>query len=102
MDSPYIGRIPDDVLYKIFHLVQEDDPVEFLLLQGGLTLWEYKLQRSQGSSPIVIVSHVCRYWRTVAINCPSLWYNIPDFLPEEMAVLCMKRSAPAPVTLHFH
>ncbi|KIJ50850.1 hypothetical protein M422DRAFT_44114 [Sphaerobolus stellatus SS14] len=58
--------------------------------------------RSRNHAPLVL-AHICRFWRQLAFNCPSLWLNIrfgrsptPDALS-----MWLVNSRNSPLDLHF-
>ncbi|KAI0923886.1 hypothetical protein AcV5_009302 [Taiwanofungus camphoratus] len=52
-----IARVPDDVMHSIFHLAAYEQ-----FVAGAFAM------------PIcVLVSHICRYWREIALASPQLW-----------------------------
>ncbi|KAF9808269.1 hypothetical protein IEO21_07912 [Rhodonia placenta] len=59
-----ISRIPDDLLHEIFHLVAAE---AFFTSDRPSRL---------GSIACVAISHVCRYWRELALASPLLWSYI--------------------------
>ncbi|PVG01565.1 hypothetical protein CPB86DRAFT_781371 [Serendipita vermifera] len=59
-------RINEDILVRIFmHVVTED--------------WN-RVRRAQKCAYLVRCTHVCRYWRTIALNASVLWQFIPIWL----------------------
>ncbi|KAI0313886.1 hypothetical protein OF83DRAFT_1175263 [Amylostereum chailletii] len=51
--------------------------------------------------PLVVVSHVCRYWRRIALGTPGLWTRIPLTHGPEWAAEALKRSKPFPINLNL-
>jgi len=47
------------------------------------------------------VSHVCRLWRDVALNCPELWSNISLAVHPEFTNLMLVRAKQVPLSLKF-
>ncbi|TCD65976.1 hypothetical protein EIP91_001968 [Steccherinum ochraceum] len=45
------------------------------------------------------LTHVCKYWRTTALECPLLWRHIYGMLPRDMEYIqeMFKRSGEAPI-----
>ncbi|PPQ63397.1 hypothetical protein CVT24_005664 [Panaeolus cyanescens] len=64
--------IPDDVLREIFIWTVEAGPAPFYP-------WIIKASRNF-QSPLVL-THVCRRWRTIAHSTPTLWCRITIYLP---------------------
>ncbi|TDL22622.1 hypothetical protein BD410DRAFT_839686 [Rickenella mellea] len=52
-DRCFVNSLPPEVIAHIFHLLQVRRSVHWL-----------------------VVTHICRLWRQVAIECPSLWTSI--------------------------
>ncbi|KAK6992256.1 F-box domain-containing protein [Favolaschia claudopus] len=70
-----IGRLPPEMLSRVFMFCQRD---------GHLWIRE--------------VSHICRYWREVAIGCPNLWSCI-SLTPSRWAKEMLHRSKMAPLSI---
>lgn len=56
---PAISRVPDEILAEVFALVAQD----------------CRHRRVSGWRPLgwIIVTHICRHWRIIALNHASLW-----------------------------
>ncbi|KAJ7760560.1 hypothetical protein B0H16DRAFT_1532699 [Mycena metata] len=76
-DLSSIGRLPPEMLSKIF-----------LFVQSNTLSW------------IEEVSHICRHWRAVALNCPNLWC-FPIFSRSKWADEMLKRSKMAPLSIRL-
>ena len=109
-------RLPPEILSKIFLIAQAED-VELCRRSGaipmgspGATPFDYSIQW-------VELTHVCHYWREVALNCPSLWTNISTtaLVPDEIGddeylytldhsfvKACLERSQPLLLTIQVH
>ncbi|RDB16622.1 hypothetical protein Hypma_002869 [Hypsizygus marmoreus] len=77
-----ISRLPPEILAHVFKFIADSSVA---LVRSGKLRW-------------IVVSHVCRRWRSVALECPSLWTDIPISHPhwaKEMLV----RSHMAPLTI---
>ncbi|KAI0923883.1 hypothetical protein AcV5_009299 [Taiwanofungus camphoratus] len=85
-----IAYIPDDVLYNVFHLLARDS-----FLSGQSTT------RPGASS--VIVSHVCRHWRYLALSSPQLWSFLTLSIRPRLTILheFLDRSRDAPFSLRL-
>ncbi|KAA1468766.1 hypothetical protein DENSPDRAFT_834192 [Dentipellis sp. KUC8613] len=90
----YINQLPPEILTQIFSCLQADDPLQFNssryhhLEAGGRNLgW-------------VLVSHVCRFWRQVALEYPVLWSTLPLTLSKWMDE-ALARSKEAPLVLKY-
>jgi hypothetical protein len=75
-----ISRIPPEILATIFgHIV------------------ENKTSRKYQKRPAcLIVTHICRHWREVALECPSLWAFI-SWNSARWVGICLERSKKAPL-----
>lgn len=63
-------------------------------------------QSSRGTSwkalEWVRVTHVCRHWRTVALECPALWgYITTQYKKRKSMDILLERSKQAPLTVYF-
>lgn len=94
----HIAILPDDILYEIFYLVvagsSRGEP------DGGLN---NSIRSGSGSIHGVVISHVCGYWRSLALASPQLWtfiyvvaYTKADLLAE-----CLARAGTAPLTIRL-
>ncbi|KAF5316803.1 hypothetical protein D9619_006192 [Psilocybe cf. subviscida] len=80
-----ISKLPVEVLLEIFDLVIEDSD---LMME-----WYQE------------VTHVCRYWRQLAINTPRLWTDIPadsDYNNPYWTHTALERSKPALLNINLH
>ncbi|KAH8100031.1 hypothetical protein BXZ70DRAFT_940016 [Cristinia sonorae] len=70
-----IARLPPEILASIFswlfHLTKPADPdsLHYSALRSGN-------MRVIPVYPWIHITHVCHYWREVALNTPSLWTNL--------------------------
>ncbi|KAL0575478.1 hypothetical protein V5O48_006497 [Marasmius crinis-equi] len=87
-------KLPSELLIKIFRFhVQNLPPLP---------------TESPGQAPIPYTpispkewlwfTHVCRFWRDVALECPHLW-STPDFRFPTIAIEMLKRTKKLPITL---
>ncbi|PPQ97842.1 hypothetical protein CVT26_012938 [Gymnopilus dilepis] len=82
----------------------------FALLQGPSYSREESLKFyvKMGRLSEVVVSHVCRYWRFVALGCPILWTrfkfdaSIAKVVPVERLKAYMDRSVSRPVDVYLN
>ena len=79
-DALILQRLPDDILQDI---------VEHLYGAGC------------GSTYHVIFSHVCRKFRQIALDMPTLWSIIDSHMTEDTAELYLKRSKAADLTIRL-
>ncbi|KAF5316392.1 hypothetical protein D9619_006182 [Psilocybe cf. subviscida] len=52
------------------------------------------------TSWIMAVPHVCRYWRSIALESPALW-NTPPTNLDTWTLAMLRRSRSAPLDIHF-
>ncbi|KAL1747601.1 hypothetical protein HDZ31DRAFT_61078 [Schizophyllum fasciatum] len=79
-----IARLPPEVLCSIFILISRQGQSEY---SNGISLDWTK------------VSHVCRYWRDCALECPRLW-SAPSFQPsQKWGLEMLHRSKMAPLSI---
>lgn len=69
-----IKSLPDEILEKIF----------LMMLAKGCDFAD--------RFPELVISHVCRHFRNVAINCPLLWSRLTSRMSESHAVCHFQRS----------
>ncbi|KIK44281.1 hypothetical protein CY34DRAFT_802889 [Suillus luteus UH-Slu-Lm8-n1] len=71
-----IFRLPTEILVMVFKNVEED----------------HRLDESAHSDvpACVVVSRVCKYWRSVAYACPALWTHIRSTNPHLVAIMLEK------------
>ncbi|TFY69504.1 hypothetical protein EVG20_g3136 [Dentipellis fragilis] len=87
-----IARLPPEVLSSIFHLVANTE-------QPYPRTRPYPpLYGSPGSLGWILLSHVCRSWRAVALRDTALWANSMCALPSATAEF-LRRAHTAPLTI---
>ena len=93
-------RIPTEILGEIFLLYQQASAVPYIQEMGGdsragLPLKNTALRWVPG------VAHVCRHWRTVALDYPRLWSHVILYLGREWAtrMLTLSKASPIIITL---
>ncbi|TFY67630.1 hypothetical protein EVG20_g3873 [Dentipellis fragilis] len=70
-DACYIVRLPAELLIQIFKLIASDDRFD----RGRyITSGQPRCLRLG----FILVTHVCRHWREIALRSPILWCNIYD------------------------
>lgn len=52
--------------------------------------------------PILVLTHVCRLWRQVAIGCATFWNRIDLDLPPQLVETFLRRSSCAPLAFRFN
>lgn len=77
------SRIPPEILCKIFLLVQS-----------------HSKRNDEGEEDLrwIRVTHVCRYWRTTALDCLALWSNL-SFVNPKFTEVMLERSKDAPLSI---
>lgn len=84
-----ICRLPPEILSATF---------ELLLTESAQIYVPY---RTRLSADVVRVTHVCRHWRQVALDCTPLWDNL-DFAFPALTHAMLDRSKDAPLTLRYN
>jgi hypothetical protein len=82
------SALPPEVLSSIFIILRE--------LTGTGTGRNYYVS----AAPWAQVTHVCRHWRAVALDCPALWSDLLFVSPTTTAMM-LQRSKNAPLTVKF-
>lgn len=81
-----VNNLPAEVLSLIFVIVVDSS-----------TDVPYRLRPGRKVLPsCVLLTHVCRYWREVALNCSALWTKI-DFMSVKCAQEMLTRAKYAPL-----
>lgn len=91
-ELPFPNRLPPELLSRIFLIHSHD--------QKSGTSHTYNLRSSRKAVHWICVSHVCTYWRSVALNCPFLWAELNFFHPE-LTELMLERSMNTPLYVKF-
>lgn len=70
-----ISRLPPEILLEIFSLVVAEWQPELL--------WDHQRVSAAFGTPIhipsytwLLIAHVCRYWRDIAVQSPKLWTTV--------------------------
>ncbi|KAG2138501.1 hypothetical protein DEU56DRAFT_980490 [Suillus clintonianus] len=84
---PRISRLPTEVLESVFEYLEE-------------------VKRFDGSAhddvpACLVVTHVCRHWRTVALECPTLWTFIYTPSPRYVGIM-LERSKDFPLVVTYN
>ncbi|KDQ61416.1 hypothetical protein JAAARDRAFT_509522 [Jaapia argillacea MUCL 33604] len=85
-----ISRLPPEVLVNIFgqHASRSDISLGFALGCSRSTVWW------------IAITHVCQYWREVALATPSLWCSLPFQRPRWVPeMISRSQMAPLQVTV---
>ncbi|KAI0265896.1 hypothetical protein BC834DRAFT_1041554 [Gloeopeniophorella convolvens] len=80
--------LPVEVLERIFLCYAEPRPNNSAAYRKSSPEW-------------LPITHVCRTWRAVAHNCPTLWSSIPPNVSVFWADVMQQRSKPAPMDVHL-
>ncbi|TRM57724.1 hypothetical protein BD626DRAFT_513849, partial [Schizophyllum amplum] len=93
--SAPINRLPDEVLEIIFHLAQPYNA-------GFVPSWPISTTWSHRS---IAATHVCRRWRDIALESPSLW-SVVDLCKERRLGTVgqdfLRRSGTMPLTVFYY
>ncbi|KAI0056525.1 hypothetical protein BV25DRAFT_1572924 [Artomyces pyxidatus] len=93
---PPIARIPAELLLIIFKICATQDPPSSKRAP--------KLSDASGSEAVVplgwiLVTHVCRHWRQVALDDASIWGRVDFLLGPQWGQEMLIRSKSAPITV---
>lgn len=91
-----VGKLPFDILARIFTILAEDDPLDRHLAR--YSLHEENLN-FRCTLHWMVVTHVCRHWREVAMSIPSLWRKPALHLGSKWFLEMLKRAESAPLHL---
>jgi hypothetical protein len=83
-------RIPDELLVRIFELVQLHDDADDGWISGETSLPEEGWWR---------VMSVCTRFRTVAVEAPELWTRFDQGWPEKWRDVCLQRAQSWPLRI---
>ncbi|KAG1861705.1 hypothetical protein F4604DRAFT_1787914 [Suillus subluteus] len=86
-----VFSLPPEILVMIFTYTAED---------ANFNIYADIIPRSTGTPTSMIVTHVCRHWRQVALECPSLWTFI-DHLPVPWIAIMLERSKEAALVVKY-
>lgn len=82
-----IVTLPPELLCRIFMSVREDESLSC-----------YKYGRDLSSSWLS-VTHVCRVWRSAALDCAQLWTTMPISISRKWTQAFLLRSKAAPINV---
>ncbi|KZV61712.1 hypothetical protein PENSPDRAFT_592456, partial [Peniophora sp. CONT] len=80
-----IGRLPPEILGTIFTLVAKAEPPQ------------YASKSIKGDLGWVRLSHICRAWRDLCIDTPSLWGRAIGRLPRALPVFMERAGKHVPL-----
>ncbi|KAJ3545992.1 hypothetical protein NMY22_g2221 [Coprinellus aureogranulatus] len=87
-------RLPPEILCKIF-VELKPSPATYLKRSAfNWILWNEDLSW-------IRATHVCRHWRQVALNCKTLWSDLPLRHPE-IAELFLRRARSSLLDIDYH
>ncbi|KAG2121199.1 hypothetical protein BD769DRAFT_1015704 [Suillus cothurnatus] len=91
-----ISRLPDDILFMVFELLVEEKRLE------EYTGCDYVRRGANFGLPACLeVTHVCRHWRNVALERPTLWTCINVSSTSPWLDVMFERSQKAPLIVTF-
>jgi hypothetical protein len=95
-----ISVLPAEILGLVFKEVinSSDSSIEQRFASYGLEMQEWTFTR-----PELLLSHVSRFWRAVAVGTPSLWTNIRLYVGQsiELVQLYFARARGLPLEIAF-
>ncbi|KAI0757789.1 hypothetical protein C8Q80DRAFT_1135394 [Daedaleopsis nitida] len=90
-----VNRLPPDVLFSIFRLFV--DEIEAQMKKQVLPM---EPTTRVNTDSLIRLTHVCRYWRSVALNAPTLWTCCDNRKITKLFTF-FERSRNCLVSLHF-
>ena len=84
-----ISRLPNELLLRIFTLYHE---------MSKYDTYRPRMSFLFSESPIRL-THVCSHWRTLVLECPTLWNEVDSLWPE-WRIRLVARSREVPLTLY--
>ncbi|KAH9948313.1 hypothetical protein B0H21DRAFT_251320 [Amylocystis lapponica] len=99
-EETFIAHVPDDVLYRIFCRVIVDAYQSY----PSHMLKRTRKRHGGDSMPTITISHVCSYWRKLALESPILWtlIEVNPYSHPAMLDAFLIRSRTAPLVIRFH
>ncbi|KAI0329165.1 hypothetical protein GY45DRAFT_1325421 [Cubamyces sp. BRFM 1775] len=92
-DTLAINRLPPEILLYIFKAITRE---------AGYCLDPYLRPKERVSTgALLALTHVCKKWRDVALNCPTLWTCIDNHKTDQMHAF-LARSRDVPVNVHLY
>lgn len=86
---PFPNRIPHELLSKILLIYSEDNG-----------LGDFSPEGYYDSLCWLQITHVCKLWRTVALNLTSLWSPL-NFINPQISAMMLEQSKEAPLIVRF-
>ncbi|KAG2344018.1 hypothetical protein BDR05DRAFT_1059277 [Suillus weaverae] len=93
-DRVPVSRLPDEILLMIFNHIEEEKRL------NGFDSDDDETYAIGDAPACLVVTHVCRYWRKVALECPTLWTLIRCTPPLWLDVM-LERSQKAPLVVSY-
>ncbi|KAG1769556.1 hypothetical protein EV702DRAFT_696577 [Suillus placidus] len=91
-----VSRLPDEILLMVFKHFEEEKR-----LNGYDSDDDESMTDDIGGAPAcLVVTHVCRHWRKLALECPTLWTFIGSTSPRWLDVM-LERSQKAPLVVVY-
>ncbi|KAG2157837.1 uncharacterized protein EDB93DRAFT_819107 [Suillus bovinus] len=90
-----ISRLPDEILLMIFKHFEEERR-----LNGYDSDDDFESDAVDDAPACLVVTHVCRRWRKVALECPTLWRFISSTSLYWLDVM-LERSQQAPLVVTY-
>ena len=78
-------------LKAIDHLTNSLQPMNLLPPEMVLRIAIYLIDEVEYYRPLLVATHISRYWREIILGCSSLWISIDSRHPG-LAIICMGRS----------
>ena len=78
-------------LNAIDHLTNSLQPMNLLPPEMVSRVAAYLIDETEYYRPLLVATHVSRYWRETIIGCSTLWTSIDSRHPR-LAIVCMERS----------
>lgn len=83
----FVNRLPAEILSDIFILLADLRTQEYSSWQRERALW-------------LRVTHVCRHWRNIAMDCTPLWSTVL-FVTPQLTKAMLERARSTPLSLNF-
>ena len=81
-------------LTAVDHLANSLQPMSLLPPEMVSRIATYLIDEVEYYRPLLVATHVSRYWRETILGCSSLWTSIDSCHPR-LAIICMERSKTA-------
>ncbi|RDX40094.1 hypothetical protein OH76DRAFT_1490589 [Lentinus brumalis] len=94
-DRVPVNTLPDEILLEVFkQSLLRKDPCPTVVLG-------YRSYGRVETRPLLLLTHVCRQWRSTALACSVLWQRIDCRNLEQFEEFALRRSAPGPISLFY-